>query len=102
PAWSGHPYFKASSDDFKRSDFVQQNRMWNTSPGSMERMLHEREAWKKWFDETSMLALEAEGRSGAGAARPVSVPNKADVVASPPGPVAPPEATRSALWAAPR
>jgi len=102
PAWSGHPYFKASSDDFKRSDFVQQNRMWNTSPGSMERMLHEREAWKKWFDETSMLALEAEVRSGAGASIHESVLNKAYVVDSLPGHVAALEATRSDLWATPR
>lgn len=98
PGWSGHPYYKASAEDFKRSDIVQENRMWNTSPGSMERMLHEREEWKNWFDESSMLALEAEVHSGAGASVHESVLNKAYLVDALAGHVGGLESTRSGVW----
>lgn len=99
PRWSGHPYYKASIEDFKKSDIIQQDRMWNTSPGYMERMLHTREGWKNWFDESSMFALEAEVHSGAGASVHESILNRAYVVDALPDHVAALEALRNSAWA---
>lgn len=98
PQWGGHPYFKASPGDFKNSDIVQNSRIWNTSPGSMERMLGEDEAWKMWFDESLMLALQDEVRSGNGATVHESTLSKAFVVNSLPSHVGALEGMRRTLW----
>ncbi|MFB9999764.1 MULTISPECIES: hypothetical protein [Brachybacterium] len=80
PRWSGIPYFKGGVSDFKKSEIVQANRIWNTSPGSMERLLHERSNWKGAFDETKMLELEQVVHSGEAATVQESTLNKAFIV----------------------
>lgn len=98
PQWSDHPYYKASSDDFKRSEIVQNSRIWNTSPGSMERMLREDEAWKTWFDETLMSGLLDDVVAGNGSSVHESTLSKAFVVNSLPSHVASLDGTRRAIW----
>ncbi|GAA3596570.1 hypothetical protein GCM10010968_07220 [Agrococcus terreus] len=98
PQWEGHAYYKASPGDFKQSDIVQDSRIWKTSPGSMERMLQDDEAWKMWFDESLMLALQEEVRSGNGATVHESTLSKAFVVNGLPSHVGALEGVRRGLW----
>ena len=100
PQWGGHPYYKASPGDFKKSEIVQDSRIWNTSPGSMERMLKDHEEWKMWFDESLMLALQDEVRSGSAGAVHESTLSKAFVVNSLPSHVGALEGMRRTLWGA--
>lgn len=98
PQWGGHPYYKASPEDFKKSEIVQHSRIWNTSPGSMERMLQDDEAWKIWFDESLMLGLREDVQSGNGAAVHESTLSKAFVVNSLPPHVGALDRQRRMIW----
>jgi len=98
PQWTGVPYFKGGVSDFKKSEIVQANRIWNTSPGSMERLLHERSNWKGAFDETKMLELEQTVHSGDGATVQESTLNKAFIVDAIPDHAAALESVRRPRW----
>lgn len=80
PGWTGVPYFKGGVSDFKKSQIIQANRIWNTSPGSMERLLHERNDWKGAFDEQLMGELEEVVHTGEGATVHESTLNKAFII----------------------
>lgn len=98
PRWSDVPYFKASSDDFKKSDVVQRSRIWNTSPESMDRMIEDDHAWKAWFDEKLMRELQSEVHAGDGASVHESTLSKAFVVNSLPAHVDTLDRARRSLW----
>lgn len=98
PQWADVPYFKGDVTDFKKSEIVQANRIWNTSPGSMERLLHERSHWKGAFDETKMFELEELVHAGEGATAQESTLNKAFIVDAIPDHAAGLEAVRRRHW----
>ncbi|MFC7457729.1 hypothetical protein ACFQS2_11070 [Brachybacterium sp. GCM10030267] len=100
PQWSDMPYFKGGVSDFKNSEIVQANRIWNTSPGSMEYLLHERDEWKGAFDEGKMLELEQEVHAETAATMHESTLNKAFVVDAIPEHAAKLERRRERHWSA--
>lgn len=66
PQWESVPYYKASHAETTKEMKPRGIRTWETSPGSMERLLHERTDWQRWFDHTRMMSLERAVHSGQG------------------------------------
>ena len=79
---------------------MQSARTWQTSPGSMERLLHERTAWQRWFTPDAMADIERTVHSGEGNAMHESTLNKAYVLDALPDHVAGLERARAHLWSA--
>lgn len=102
PAWEDVPYYKATPDDSKRSVRVQGTRTWETSPGSMERLLHERDDWRRWFTPEAMEGIEAAVYAGQGNAMHESNLNKAYVLDALPDHVAGLERVRARHWSTSR
>lgn len=100
PEWESVPYYKATPEDSRRSVRVQSARTWQTSPGSMERLLHERTAWQRWFTPDAMADIERTVHSGEGNAMHESTLNKAYVLDALPDHVAGLERARAHLWSA--
>lgn len=98
PAWEDVPYFKATPADSKASVRVQGMRTWETSPGSMERLIHERTGWQRWFTPESMAGIEKAVNVGEGNSMHESNLNKAYVLDALPDHVAHLERKRDELW----
>lgn len=98
PEWEEVPYYRATPDDSKRSVRAQGVRTWETSPGSMERLIHERNAWQRWFTPEAMSGIEKAVRAGEGNAMHESNLNKAYVLDALPEHVAALERVRRRLW----
>lgn len=98
PAWEDVPYFKATLKDSKASARVQGMRTWETSRGSMERLIHERTAWQQWFTPEAMADIEKAVHAGEGNSMHESNLNKAYVLDALPDHVSHLESTRAALW----
>ena len=98
PEWEDIPYYKATLEDSKRSVRVQSARTWQTSPGSMERLIHERTAWQRWFTPEAMSGIETAVRAGEGNAMHESNLNKAYVLDALPYHVAALEDRRAQAW----
>ncbi|APX33093.1 hypothetical protein BH708_10635 [Brachybacterium sp. P6-10-X1] len=100
PEWENIPYYKATPEDSKKSVRVQGVRTWQTSPGSMEHLIHERSAWQRWFTPEAMADIETAVHAGEGNAMHESNLNKAYVLDALPDHVSALERVRSRLWGA--
>lgn len=98
PAWEEIPYFKATPADSTASARVQGMRTWETSRGSMERLIHERSAWQRWFTPDAMANLEKVVHAGEGNSMHESNLNKAYVLDALPDHIAQLERKRNKLW----
>lgn len=100
PEWEDIRYFKATPEDSKKSVRVQGVRTWQTSPGSMEHLIHERTAWQRWFTRDAMADIEKAVGAGEGNAMHESNLNKAYVLDALPDHIGALERVRSQLWSA--
>lgn len=98
PEWESIPYYKATPEDSKKSVRVQSARTWETSPGSMERLIHDRSDWQRWFTPEAMAGIEKSVRAGEGNAMHESHLNKAYVLDALPDHIAGLERHRASAW----
>lgn len=99
PQWEEVPYYKATLAESTTTNRQRGIRTWDTSPGAMERLLHERTAWQQWFEPSVMADLERIVHSGEGNGGHESTLNKAYVLDGIPDHVANLEAIRRSIWA---
>lgn len=66
PQWERVRYYKASHAETTKEMKPRGIRTWETSPGSMESLLHERTDWQRWFDRNRMMSLERAVKAGQG------------------------------------
>ncbi|MFC7457054.1 hypothetical protein ACFQS2_07650 [Brachybacterium sp. GCM10030267] len=98
PQWELIPYYKATHQETTTAMKPQAIRTWQTSPGSMERLLHERSAWQRWFDRAKMLSVERAVHNGQGNSAHETTLNMAYVLDAIPDHVARLEKIRSGVW----
>lgn len=98
PQWESVPYYKATLEESTATMKKRRIRTWDTSVGSMERLLHERTAWQQWFDPSAMATLEHKVHSGEGTSMDESTLNKAYVLDGIPDHVSALERRRSSIW----
>ena len=98
PQWEQVPYYKASHAETTKEMKPRGIRTWETSPGSMERLLHERTDWQRWFDRTKMMSLERAVHNGQGNSAHESTLSLAYLLDAIPDHVTALERRRRALW----
>ncbi len=98
PQWESTPYYKATMEESTSTMRKRRIRTWDTSEGSMERLLHERTAWQQWFEPSAMAKLERTVHAGEGTSVDESTLNKAYVLDAIPDHVARLESIRRSIW----
>lgn len=98
PQWEDVPYFKATHAQTTKEMKKRGIRTWETSPGSMEHLIHERTAWKRWFDQGKMRSLERAVHNEQGNSAHEAALNQAYVLDAIPDHVAQLERRRVASW----
>lgn len=98
PAWEQVGYYKATLAEATSTNKARGIRTWDTSPGSMERLLHERTQWQQWFTPEFMTSIEETVAAGEGNSAHESALNKAYVLDAIPDHVVGLERRRRAAW----
>lgn len=98
PSWEEVPYYKSTLAESTTINKAKANRSWETSPGYMEDVLHERTYWQRYFDPAKMEELEEAVRSGEGHRGHETVLHHVYTLDSIPDHVADLEQTRRKLW----
>lgn len=98
PQWERVRYYKASHTETTKQMKPRGIRTWETSPGSMEHLLHERTDWQQWFDRSRMMSLERAVHSSQGNSAHEATLSLAYLLDAIPDHVASLELRRRELW----
>ncbi|PWH06456.1 hypothetical protein DEO23_05660 [Brachybacterium endophyticum] len=80
PQWEDVPYYKANFEESTTASRTRGIRTWDTSPGSLERLLEERTAWQEWFPYDVIADILEKVRAGEANGAHESTLNKAYVL----------------------
>lgn len=98
PSWEDVPYYKSTLAESTVINKAKANRSWETSPGYMEKILHQRTDWQRYFDPVKMKELEEAVHDGEGHRGHETVLHHAYALDAIPGHVGDLEQSRRALW----
>lgn len=98
PSWEDVPYYKSTLAESTVINKAKANRSWETSPGYMEKLLHEHTAWQRYFDPEKMKELEDAVLEGEGHRGHETVLHHAYALDAIPSHVEGLETKRSELW----
>lgn len=98
PSWEEVPYYKSTLAESTTINKAKANRSWETSPGYMEQILHQRTHWQRYFDPVKMKELEDAVHEGEGHRGHETVLHHVYALDAIPDHVEKLERTREALW----
>lgn len=98
PSWEDIPYYKSTLAESTTINKAKANRSWETSPGYMEKVLHEGTEWQRYFDPSKMKELEEAVHSGEGHRGHETVLHHVYALDAIPGHVGELEQARRRLW----
>jgi hypothetical protein len=98
PSWEEVPYYKSTLAESTTINKAKANRSWETAPGYMENVLHERTDWQRYFDPVKMKELEDAVHSEEGHRGHETVLHHVYALDAIPDHVGKLEQTRQRLW----